>query len=251
MNNKINEPSNTLQRNPNVKFVIPKILIVCEGKTEVLYFENLKKILQWDNISIKSRKASGSAPISVVETAINEQKEQIDNNGDFNKYDNIFCIIDQDRHPSHKDSLVLIKRYNKASDVHITRVYSNPCFEYWLLLHVTNTTAPFTAIGRKSVGDVCKGVLKNSNPIFKTYDKAKSIEQLMKFLISNMDDAIKNAINSLREANIRGDQNPITEIGGLILYLTLVNERVIEPSNKLMLDLNMVQNIIRIGLSKR
>ncbi|MCY3022316.1 MAG: RloB family protein [Planctomycetota bacterium] len=112
------------------------LLVVCEGeKTEPVYFEALRRALGLMSVEVRvCGPECASAPISVVDYAlkrIGEEKLQ-----QF-AYDAVWCVFDVDKHPS------LAKALDKAKGNHLLVALSNPCFEYWFLLHFEDTNSAF------------------------------------------------------------------------------------------------------------
>ena len=219
------KPSGQIKRKANIKNANPKIIIVCEGETEEDYFDCYVKEMKWASIKVKSIVSSkGSAPISVVNSAIKEQSDEIQSNGVDNKFDNIFCVIDEDTHTTHQQALQAIHNYNqnrikdKNNKVFISRVYSNPCFEYWLLLHTSAVTKPYKAKRNKSSGDICEQDLKKSHTSLKNYAKT-NISEMFEFFKQNISNALKHAGIARIDAIKRKDTNPYTQVDLLITYL--------------------------------
>ena len=93
------KPTGQKVRKINIRKILPKIIIICEGETEELYFNELIQLLRLTFIQVKSVVShKGSAPISVVQSAIEKQQTEVTNKGMVNKFENIFCVIDQDSH---------------------------------------------------------------------------------------------------------------------------------------------------------
>jgi len=217
------KPSGQIKRKANIRNVNPKIIIVCEGETEKDYFTCYKEKMKWASIEVTSIVSSkGSAPISVVRSAIKAQEDAIQSNGVDNKFDNVFCVIDEDRHTTHQEALQAIHNYNndidKNNKVFVSRVYSNPCFEYWLLLHTSIVTKPYKAERNKSSGDICAQDLKNSHTSLKEYAKT-NISEMFDFFKQNISNALKNACIARDDAIKWEDNNPYTQIDLLITYL--------------------------------
>ncbi len=107
------------------------MLIVCEGSaTEPMYFNAVTKHLRLAAITV--RRAKGSAPMTVVQDAVASklQREQIANqSSSVAAYDQVWCVFDVDQHPKLRDALALAEKHQ------ISVALSNPCFEFWLLLH--------------------------------------------------------------------------------------------------------------------
>ncbi len=127
--------SRTLRRDRAVRSERPCILIVCEGrKTEPCYFKGLKNYLRLSSVSIEI-KHGNSAPISVVDYAI-KLREQRKQSATRVPYDSIWCVMDVEI-PRHES---LDRACQKARDNHLNLALSNPCFEYWYLLHFERTS---------------------------------------------------------------------------------------------------------------
>lgn len=80
-----------LRRREQQKLATVNILIVGEGVTEYNYFNDMQRNFRGMGINLILRKPTGSAPISIVDTAINysERNEGVDY---------AFCVFDRDEH---------------------------------------------------------------------------------------------------------------------------------------------------------
>jgi len=117
------------------------ILIVCEGeKSEPNYFNALRETWKIPVVQVEVMgKECGSAPISVVDYAI-QQRDQRKREAKRERaldFDQIWCVIDDDGHPTLQAAL------DKAKDHDLKIALSVPCFEFWYLLHFEYTTRPF------------------------------------------------------------------------------------------------------------
>jgi RloB-like protein len=118
----------------NVKEIEKLFLLAYEGnETEPAYFESLKNDYRFNNekieiVSLKRDKDdTKSAPKYVFETL-----ERIKNEYDLGKKDELWMIIDRDRNGNNIE-----KYYKKCqSETNFYFALSNPCFEFWLLLHL-------------------------------------------------------------------------------------------------------------------
>lgn len=124
------------------------ILIVCEGeKTEPLYFKAMKADRDMSLTTVHVEvcgEECGSAPISVVEFAFQrfEERAREAKTSPFKlPFEQVYCVMDKDRHPSLDDALNLVERSKKK--VPIQGIVSCPCFEIWYLLHFTYSTKPY------------------------------------------------------------------------------------------------------------
>lgn len=144
-----------------------KVLIVCEGeKTEPYYLMALRDFLKLSQANIKIDPNSNSSPKSVVKYAKKLIKENIKD-----PYNCVFCVMDKDQHGDFDVAINQIKSF-KSGDTKLIGIVSNPCFEYWLLLHFTYTTKIFGASGDSPCVDLIKNNLKTYMKNYKKGDKS-------------------------------------------------------------------------------
>lgn len=182
-----------------------RVLIVCEGsKTELLYFKEIRMQyrLSAANIAVVSE---GSAPKSVVNTALNLQKREL-HLGE--KYDVVCCVFDRDEHPTYDEACTVAKK-NK-----LNLARSWPCFEFWLLLHFRYTRKEYVRSGKLSPADCCVSDLKK---FLQNYEKAQ--RGLFQDLEDRLEDAKVNAQRTIVDGRITNNPNPSTEIHLLVNYL--------------------------------
>ena len=116
------------------------VLIVCEdSKASPDYFERFRKKLRLSTVNVEvCGEECGSDPKSVVDyTKGRKQSEETSTRID--EYDNIFCVVDVDEHSSLGDAV------QTARDNNICLVISNPCFEYWYILHFEKTGSSYNS----------------------------------------------------------------------------------------------------------
>jgi len=118
-----------LKRKPPYRTPNKIELIVFEGSTtEPKYFEALKIKLRLSAVHVIS--PSESEPIALVELAIAKKKE----------YEKVWCVVDVEI-PPHQ---TLDQTWEKATETDgLELILTNPCIEYWFLLHFHKHTAPF------------------------------------------------------------------------------------------------------------
>jgi hypothetical protein len=123
------------QSDPGARF-----LIVCEGKnTEPQYLRQFaayhRSLVDFEKADVEVIGGQG-VPMSVVLKAkeLRDEAEEIARREeDVNaKYDHVWCVFDVDEHPNVKGAK------KSAQDNKLKVAVSNPCFELWLVLHLTD-----------------------------------------------------------------------------------------------------------------
>jgi len=113
-------------------------LIVCEGSiTEPAYFKALRSKLRLRAVQINVISPSESEPIAVVERAITKKKEMAKLGI---PYEKVWCVVDVEI-PPHRTLDKAWEKARKADGLEL--ILTNPCIEYWFLLHFKKHTAPF------------------------------------------------------------------------------------------------------------
>lgn len=122
-----------LQRRVGERKPRERFLIVCEGETEMSYFEAIRRELRLSTTEVHvCGKTCGSAPISMVDHAIELKKHEKEM-----PYDHVWCVSDRDRHAT------LEKAVDKAARHQVHLALSIPCFEIWILLHFRSGGKPY------------------------------------------------------------------------------------------------------------
>lgn len=199
-----------LKRSKESREPYDKVLIVCEGeKTEPHYLIALRDYLKLSQANIKIDPDSDSSPISVVSYA---KKLIKDNKND--PYDHVFCVIDRDRHTSFDTAIAQINGY-KNKDTELHAIVSNPCFEYWILLHFTYTTKLFGTSGDSPCLDLIKNDLRTYLPDYEKGDKTI----MLPIIRAGLDIAVANAKRANETARRNGTDTPTTKMDELVEYL--------------------------------
>ncbi|MCE5249681.1 RloB family protein [bacterium] len=155
-------------------------IISSEGKeTEPKYFNEFNS----DNIRIKIiDERVGTDPNSVVKAAKNYKKKE---EGSLKKGDEIWVVVDTELSPETKDiqAIQLTEAGNLCKKYEFGYAASNPCFEYWLLLHFEKKPKLKCTI---RIQDKCIHLLKNHYPQYdkSTYDPKKFVDKV-KYAIEN------------------------------------------------------------------
>lgn len=125
-------PYENYRRRAATKVPLETVLIVCEGaKTEKFYFEGLRGKLRIPTVAVKvCGQECGSAPINVVDYALRYCCD----------YDHCWCVIDVEAPQPHK---TLAQALNKARANKLKVALTNPCFEFWYILHFKKITRAF------------------------------------------------------------------------------------------------------------
>ncbi|MCK4626389.1 MAG: RloB domain-containing protein [Phycisphaerae bacterium] len=185
------------------------ILIVCEGeKTEPDYFKSLRRELRLRSVKVEVvGKECGSAPINVVDEAI-KKKDSSKSATIVDYYDEIWCVMDVEAPQPHT---TLDQALDKARDNGLKVALTNPCFEYWYILHFKKTSQFM-----QKNGDVIK-VLKKCYPEY-----CKNSLDIFDAIFPHTTDAIKNAGDVIKEKHwgedLRGC-NPSTHVHRLVEQL--------------------------------
>jgi RloB-like protein len=196
------------------------VLIVCEGsKTEPQYFNalsdklDLKRFVEVDVCG----EECGSAPINVIDYAIKAKKERektASKSPILTDYDEVWCVIDVEAPNPHT---TLAQAINKAGCHQIKKALSNPCFEYWYILHFEKKGRPFQK--SKDAKDYWKKlcVLHKKDP-----------KDTSAFSCLLTEAAIKNAKQVLKENHCGEDlrkYNPSTHVHRIVEHLLAMSEK--------------------------
>ncbi|HML75633.1 MAG TPA: RloB family protein [Anaerohalosphaeraceae bacterium] len=194
-----------------------RILIVCEGKeTEPNYFNHLKNKLrlpaQLIEIEIIPGNVCGSAARSIVNYAI----QKIRNSKRNNPFDLVWCLIDVEApiQTTLKEAYDHVLSYIAPKDVQtkLQLILSNPCFEFWYILHFEKTCRAF-ALNAEAISS-----LKRHIP---QYDKGN--KTIPEQLYNKTATAINNSKLVLKEKNQRDEDlrncNPSTHVHKIVQYL--------------------------------
>lgn len=195
------------------RVVPPTIRVFCEGaKTEPTYLkdyiDNLPEASRRFVVSVEPTKKN--TPAQLVDEAVAYKKSDRFVEGDL-----IWVVYDREAVAKYPDENHA-KAYKKAEDNGVKVALSNICFEYWLLLHLCDSTAPYS-----SFDDLCKS--SNFRKLFKDksgkeYDKSSALvfNVLKDGLSKARERAERNNAKSVEAAPKGGDQpyrlNPYTDV---------------------------------------
>jgi hypothetical protein len=130
------------------------------------------------------------------------------------EYDCAYCVFDRNGHENYEAALRKISDSRAGREGRLIGIPSWPCFEVWLLLHFTYTTAPFNPTSSKSSCDMVVRALRQHLPAY-----SKGQANIFESVSNKLDDALKNA--DLLEQHNRGSasSNPATRMHLLVEYL--------------------------------
>ena len=117
------------------------MLIVCEGKeTEKHYFYALKRELGRSAVSIEIVSSAGQT-LRLVKHA-HEIQQKRKSSRDRPPFDQIWCVFDREANNEAADFQAAVD-FADDETKKLKLAISNPCFEYWYLLHFVESDAPY------------------------------------------------------------------------------------------------------------
>lgn len=197
-----------IQRRQARRHPYDRVLIVCEGATELLYFEGLKRVYELHTVDITTN-PKASDPLNIVKYAEKLYKQAEKDN---NPFDRVYCVFDKDTHANYDYTLQYLNNLNANNKTKnkFFAINSVPCFEYWLILHFSPTTAPFTASNViKKLKDDYFPEYSKTNPNIFNHDRLKG----------KLNIAITNAKSANINAQNNQTDNPSTKVVELVEYL--------------------------------
>jgi hypothetical protein len=181
------------------------VLIVCEGeKTEPRYFNGLRMAYGLTSVVVTS--ARGSDPLSVVDHALDRMAKE--------DFDRAFAVFDRDSHANCNAAISKVADSDLGRSNIFKAVVTEPCFEFWLLLHYGFTSAAFTRMGSNSPCDQVIRALRSHDP-----DYAKGGADIYSKVAARTNDAITHARRLAAENAQTGSRNPATDVHELVEHL--------------------------------
>ena len=119
--------------------VLPKrILVLCEGESEQIYLNGLKRERFAMNrlcaVDIEMYQPNDYSPFGMVKEAWRRIKEA---NRDRYPYFSVWVVFDKDAHEN------IDVAFGFSNDNNINVAFSNICFEFWILMHYEKTCRHF------------------------------------------------------------------------------------------------------------
>ena len=215
------------QRRPEPLVPARSILVACEGsKTEPNYFRQLREELRSRAIHVEIVRGTNKAdPLHVVRRAIErrDRQKQTAKTSDIEvPFDETWCVIDVEAPLPHGN---LDTAIDEARRRRIKLALTNPCFEYWYLLHFEKTGSSFASSVHvvRALRRHAPGYSKGDARIFRT-------------LFPNTRTAISRAEEILRDQwHSRNDLrpcNPATRVHLLVRELLQAHERPYRPAER-------------------
>ncbi len=189
----------------------PIIYIICEGKeTETKYFKHFRsRNCLVDIIPISSKYTAAEHLVKHAKSLLS-QEDYFPKDGD-----QLWCVFDCDENSNTSIKTAEAQAKQKGYKI----AYSNPCFEYWYLLHFVNQK------GYLNGADEVIRLLKDKSRLPK-YEKSADV---FTELLPHQTDAIKRAKERLEQLYNDGvvilsrDSNPSTTVYELVEYLNSQN----------------------------
>lgn len=203
-------PSSYKRGNPRVPSSGKSFLIVTEGKkTEPNYVKLLRDRLQLSMTDVEIVHPEGTDPLTLVRKAVElrDIRQSEAKNGSALVYDEVWVVFDLEK--PHDERRELAKKAMKIKgSAGIKYAISDPCFEYWLLIHWEYTTSPFRD---------CKSVTKRLKKYWPGYSKGATppVESLEK--LPSAVAYAKRCRDHHKAAG--GDGNPSTMMDNLVCAL--------------------------------
>ncbi len=146
------------------------ILIICEGEeTEPNYFNSLWRHIRLRTVEVKVV-GQGAEILGVVAAALQLRDEREDDARESVQtapFDEVWCVVDTESR-NHNPSWE--RGVDKATSNGLRLAWSNPCFEYWILLH-------FDRVGRNFYG--YEGIKPHLRRHIPTYEKASDYFEVL------------------------------------------------------------------------
>lgn len=189
----------------------PIIYIICEGKeTETKYFKHFRsRNCLVDIVPISSKHTAAEHLVKHAKTLLS-QADYFPEDGD-----QLWCVFDRD----DNSDAALKNAADYAQQKGYKIAYSNPCFEYWYLLHFVKQN------GHLNGADEVLRLLQSKDRLPK-YEKSLDI---FNDLLPYQTEAIKRAKERLEQLYrddvviLSRDSNPATTVHELVEYLNSQN----------------------------
>mgnify|MGYP005836337823 CR=1 FL=1 len=175
-----------------------------EGRTEEIYFRELR---QYYRIGLEVQRVRNTDPLQIVKLARRWMDAERGNSPVA-----VWCVFDQEGQHQRE---TFTHALNLAARHGIRLAVSNPCFEFWFLLHFEHTTRSFAD---------CREVGQSLSRYWANYRKAQP------GVISQLADhvhAARGRAGTLRQISAAGAgwANPMTDVDLLVCELLRASRR--------------------------
>lgn len=206
----------------------PRLLIVTEdAKAAPRYFREIRFDAGFGEERVTVNPPPGSDPLTVAQYLIRVWDDEARGllAGEL-PFERAFCVVDRDTHDW--DRFTQAKEQLRQKDENVRQAVqdagkpdpgevfcfalSEPCFEYWLLLHYRDTRAPFAPTGTKSPCDDAISQVKTAG----LTGYAKGAGGLWARTKPLYETAKQRAIQGRRAAATAGTTNPVTYIDEVV-----------------------------------
>jgi RloB-like protein len=196
-------------RSRNPRTVGRKVIIVCEGETEEIYFEAIRKSKKLQTLKIRVVNPDFSDPENIVKLAVNLRNE-VKRQKNWLDKDEVWAIFDGEEHVANN-----IQNWDRALSLAAKETVnlgiSNPSFELWYLLHYQNQTANIHR-------DAAKKRLVTHLP---AYDKTRDFyESHFKLLTNQAITRARALLLRIQRDRLETYNNPSTQIHLLVEKLS-------------------------------
>lgn len=207
-------------RKPPTRKSQDTVLIVCEGSvTEPTYFEDMILDLGLSGTDVKiCGSECGTDPMSVVKYAVQELKQST------RGFDFVYCVIDKDSHDNFPEAIAFERNFRSSKTKKLAIIWSDPCFEYWVMLHFGYSAKPYVKQGSSSRCTACikdLGRMSDANATLGDYKKNK--KGIYKLLKQRYQQAKLNAEKRKTECDAQDATNPSTLVHELCEKLISVS----------------------------
>lgn len=203
---KRNLRESSLRRSQSPGYSGRTILVVTEGeKTEPLYLGGLRNHLKLHAADIYIINTPGTDALTIVKEAIShrDQRKREAKHGCTVPYDSVWAVFDTERADTNPN-LHAARQLANSRGIYIA--LSNPCFEFWILLHDEYTTAPFM-----SCAEVIRRIRDRFNRAYeKSYPTVSEYLPKIQFAVRNSERC------RIHHRASGGDGNPSTGVDLLV-----------------------------------
>jgi hypothetical protein len=194
------------------------ILIVCEGKnTEPIYFKLIRERKASSSVSVECYEGCDNDVQNLANYALELKRARLlkakrrELGSREAKYDEIWIVFDADCYVEDRKNKFhkLNEGLAHAEKNKILVALSNPCFEYWLFLHLKYSTAAMSTCG-EVINQINKVLPPDQKLTEDDLKNEKRAAKLIPFFIDKVETAVANAQRVRRYHETSGSPFPPT-----------------------------------------